>query len=104
MLYSPGPPTPARSRHPTIRGEAESAGFDPSAGILLSEGYDATVNTRGLVFIESPDPKIGMVCVIPLGITEMSSVTGSRTTTWAMASSSTRSTRSRGVESASSLG
>lgn len=54
--------------------DAESAGFDPSAGIL-SEGYDACVNTRGLVFIESPDPKIGMVCVIPIGITEISSVT-----------------------------
>ncbi|HEX2295844.1 MAG TPA: phosphatidylserine decarboxylase family protein [Actinomycetota bacterium] len=54
--------------------EAESAGFDPSAGVL-SEGYDATVNTRGLVFIESPDPAIGMVCVIPVGITEISSVT-----------------------------
>jgi phosphatidylserine decarboxylase len=54
--------------------EAESAGFDPEAGVL-SEGYDATVNTRGLVFIESPDPKIGMVCVIPIGITEISSVT-----------------------------
>jgi phosphatidylserine decarboxylase len=54
--------------------EAESAGFDPNAGIL-SEGYDACVNTRGLVFIESPDPKIGMVCVMPIGITEISSVT-----------------------------
>lgn len=53
--------------------EAESAGFDPSAGVL-SEGYDATVNTRGLVFIESDDPQIGMVCVIPIGITEISSV------------------------------
>ncbi len=54
--------------------EAESAGFDPSAGVL-SEGYDATVNTRGLVFIENTDPKIGLVCVIPVGITEISSVT-----------------------------
>jgi phosphatidylserine decarboxylase len=54
--------------------EAESAGFDPNAGIL-SEGYDACVNTRGLVFIESPDPSIGMVCVMPIGITEISSVT-----------------------------
>jgi phosphatidylserine decarboxylase len=53
--------------------EAESAGFDPSAGVL-SEGYDATVNTRGLVFIESDDANIGMVCVIPIGITEISSV------------------------------
>ena len=54
--------------------EAESAGPDPNAGVL-SEGYDACVNTRGLVFIESPDPKIGMVCVIPIGITEISSIT-----------------------------
>jgi phosphatidylserine decarboxylase len=53
--------------------EAESAGFDPQAGVL-SEGYDATVNTRGLIFIESDDPNIGMVCVIPIGITEISSV------------------------------
>lgn len=53
--------------------DCESAGPDPNAGIL-SEGYDATVNTRGLVFIESEVPSIGMVCVIPIGITEISSV------------------------------
>lgn len=53
--------------------DAESAGFDPNAGVL-SEGYDATVNTRGLVFIKSDDEHIGMVCVIPIGITEISSV------------------------------
>lgn len=53
--------------------DAESAGFDPNAGVL-SEGYDATVNTRGLVFIESDDPAIGMVCIVPIGITEISSV------------------------------
>ena len=53
--------------------DAESAGWDPNA--VLSEGYYACVNTRGLVFIESDDPKIGMVCVIPVGITEISSVT-----------------------------
>ncbi|MGV9263390.1 phophatidylserine decarboxylase associated domain-containing protein [Kitasatospora sp. NPDC003701] len=53
---------------------AESAGEDPTAG-TYSQGYQASVNTRGLVFIESPDPKIGMVCVIPIGITEISSVT-----------------------------
>jgi phosphatidylserine decarboxylase len=54
--------------------EAESAGFESSAGVL-SEGYDACVNTRGLVFIESPDPALGMVCVVPIGMTEISSVT-----------------------------
>lgn len=54
--------------------EAESAGVDISAGVK-SEGYDATVNTRGLIFIESDNPQLGMVCVIPIGITEISSVT-----------------------------
>jgi phosphatidylserine decarboxylase len=53
--------------------DAESAGWDPSG--VLSEGYYAAVNTRGLVFVESDDPTIGMVCVIPIGITEISSVT-----------------------------
>jgi phosphatidylserine decarboxylase len=53
---------------------AESAGFDPGAGIL-SQGYEVAVNTRGLVFIDSQSPRIGMVCVIPIGITEVSSIT-----------------------------
>ena len=52
--------------------DAESAGWDPNG--VLSEGYYAAVNTRGLVFIESGDPVLGMVCVIPIGITEISSV------------------------------
>lgn len=54
--------------------EAESAGFDPNAGVL-SLGYETSTNVRGLVYIESDDPTIGMVCVIPVGITEISSVT-----------------------------
>ena len=37
--------------------------------------YESAVNTRGLVFIQSPLKSIGMVCVIPIGITEISSVT-----------------------------
>jgi phosphatidylserine decarboxylase len=52
---------------------AESAGFDPTAA-TYSQGYEASVNTRGLVFIESDDPVIGLVCVIPIGITEISSI------------------------------
>ena len=40
----------------------------------MSLGYEASVNTRGLVYIQSPDPVIGMVCVIPIGITEISSI------------------------------
>jgi phosphatidylserine decarboxylase len=54
--------------------DAESAGFDDTAA-TYSQGYEAAVNTRGLVFIESEDANIGMVCVIPIGITEISSVT-----------------------------
>lgn len=54
--------------------DAESAGFDPHAGVL-SQGYEVAVNTRGLVFIESEVDTIGMVCVIPIGITEVSSIT-----------------------------
>ena len=41
----------------------------------MSEGYYAAVNTRGLVVIESQRPSIGTICVIPIGITEISSVT-----------------------------
>jgi len=54
--------------------DAESAGLDPTAA-TYSQGYEASVNTRGLVFVESEDPVIGMVCVMPIGITEISSVT-----------------------------
>lgn len=53
--------------------DAETAGWDPNG--VLSEGYYACVNTRALIFIESDDPIIGMVCVIPTGITEISSMT-----------------------------
>lgn len=54
--------------------DAESAGADTTAG-TYSQGYQASVNTRALVFIESDNKNIGMVCVIPIGITEISSVT-----------------------------
>lgn len=52
--------------------DAESAGFDPTAA-TYSQGYEASVNTRGVVFIEGKDP-VGMVCVMPIGITEISAV------------------------------
>ena len=54
--------------------ELRSEGYDDTAG-THSQGCEASINTRGLVFIESEDPTIGMVCVIPIGITEISSVT-----------------------------
>ncbi|MTI31359.1 phosphatidylserine decarboxylase family protein [Xanthovirga aplysinae] len=53
--------------------ELQMEGWDPTAG-TYSQGYEANVNTRGLIFIESDDPTIGMVCVMPIGITEISSV------------------------------
>lgn len=53
--------------------ELASEGFDDSAG-TKSQAYEANVNTRGLVFIQSDDPSIGLVCVMPIGITEVSSV------------------------------
>ncbi|PCJ94772.1 MAG: phosphatidylserine decarboxylase [Flavobacteriaceae bacterium] len=48
-------------------------GWDPSAG-THSQGYEANVNTRGLIIIKHDDPKIGLVAVMPIGITEISSV------------------------------
>jgi phosphatidylserine decarboxylase len=53
--------------------DAESEGPDPTAG-TYSQFYETAVNTRGLVFIRSDNPNIGLVCVIPIGITEVSSV------------------------------
>lgn len=53
--------------------DAESAGWDPGAGIK-SQGYESAVNTRGLVLIEN-EAKNQKVWVIPVGITEISSVT-----------------------------
>lgn len=54
--------------------ELRSEGLDLSGG-TLSQGYQASVNTRGLLLIESDDESLGMVCVMPIGITEVSSVT-----------------------------
>lgn len=51
--------------------ELLSEGLDLSAG-TDSQGYQAMVNTRGLVIIENP--KLGRVAVLPIGITEISSV------------------------------
>ncbi len=52
--------------------ELLSEGLDISAG-TESQGYEAMVSTRGLVVIENP--AIGKVAVVPIGITEISSVT-----------------------------
>jgi phosphatidylserine decarboxylase len=48
---------------------------NPDPGAATNDlGYETAVNTRGLVYVESKDPVIGTVCVMPIGITEISSV------------------------------
>lgn len=39
----------------------------------LSEGYLTNVETRALIFIKADNPKIGTVCVMPVGMVEISS-------------------------------
>ncbi len=56
----------------TYYAEAASEGFDP-AGPNNSQGYIAHVATRALIFIEADNPAIGLVCVVPIGMAEVSS-------------------------------
>ncbi|WAC02445.1 phophatidylserine decarboxylase associated domain-containing protein [Lacinutrix neustonica] len=53
--------------------ELPSEGWDPTGG-TYSQGYEANVNTRGLIIIKHQDPKIGLVAIMPIGITEISSI------------------------------
>jgi phosphatidylserine decarboxylase len=52
--------------------QATSEGQDPTDQDH-SEGYIAHVQTRALIFIEADDPVIGLVCVMPIGMVEISS-------------------------------
>jgi phosphatidylserine decarboxylase len=56
----------------TYYAEAASEGFDP-AGPNDSQGYIAHVAARALIFIEADNPAIGLMCVIPIGMAEVSS-------------------------------
>ncbi len=56
----------------TYYAEAASEGFDP-AGPNNSQGYIAHVATRALIFIEADNPAIGLMCVIAIGMAEVSS-------------------------------
>ncbi len=56
----------------TYYAEAASEGFD-KAGPNDSQVYIAHVATRALIFIEADDPSLGWVCVIPVGMAEVSS-------------------------------
>ncbi len=39
----------------------------------LSQGYIAHTATRAIIYIEATYPKIGLMCVIPIGMSEVSS-------------------------------
>jgi phosphatidylserine decarboxylase len=59
-------------REGTYYSEAESEGEDPE-GPNRSQGYIAHVATRAIILIESDDPAIGLVCLMPVGMGEVSS-------------------------------
>ncbi len=56
----------------TYYSEAESEGEDPE-GPKKSQGYIAHVAARALIFIEADDPTIGLLCMMPVGMVEVSS-------------------------------
>ncbi len=53
--------------------ESDTTPPDPTSG-TYSQGWAAGVATRGLIFIDSGVPSLGIVCVIPIGLTEVSSL------------------------------
>ena len=53
--------------------ESDAVGPDPMSG-PYSQGWAAGVATRGLIYIDSGDSKLGTVCVVPIGLTEVSSL------------------------------
>ncbi len=56
----------------TYYSQAESEGLDP-AGPNDSQGYISHVATRGLIFIEADNSKIGLMCIMFVGMAEVSS-------------------------------
>jgi len=55
----------------TYYSETPSEGFDP-AGPNDSQAYITEVATRALIFIEADNPDIGLMCVLPVGMAEVS--------------------------------
>jgi phosphatidylserine decarboxylase len=51
--------------------EAASHGFDP-AGPNDSQSYTTEVATRALIFIEADNPDVGLMCVLAVGMAEVS--------------------------------
>jgi phosphatidylserine decarboxylase len=55
----------------TYYAEAASHGFDP-AGPNDSQGYITALATRAIIFLEANDPRIGLLCVVAVGMAEVS--------------------------------
>jgi phosphatidylserine decarboxylase len=55
----------------TYYSETPAEGYDP-AGPNDSQGYITEVATRAMVFIEADNPAIGLMCVLPVGMAEVS--------------------------------
>lgn len=55
-----------------FEGFADPQGADPSAP-NNSQQFLTSVATRALIFIEADNPKIGLMCVVPVGMAEVSS-------------------------------
>jgi len=56
---------------PLSRGFSNADGPDPSAP-TLSQSYISAVATRAVMFIEADDPDIGLMCMIAIGMAEVS--------------------------------
>lgn len=56
----------------TYYSETLSEAYDPE-GNKESQGYITEVATRALIFIEADNPDIGLMCVMPVGMAEVSS-------------------------------
>jgi phosphatidylserine decarboxylase len=56
----------------TYYSETPAEGYDPSAP-NESQAYITAVATRAMLFIEADNPAIGLMCVLPVGMVEVSS-------------------------------
>ena len=56
----------------TYYSETPTEGYDPAAP-NDSQGYIAEVAARGLIFIKAHNPKIGIICIVFIGMAEVSS-------------------------------
>lgn len=56
---------------PLFTGMADPHGADPF-GEGTGQAYLSSVATRAIIFIEADNPKIGLICVMPIGMVEVS--------------------------------